>query len=101
MAETTLTNTDMPRKNKGKTYRYPNLHTVLMVEQLLEQHRDVPMKIAEVQRKLPKKVMHQTLKITLQYLWKSGKILYGPKGVQWIHVTPEHLRAMLDDTVEV
>ena len=44
--------------------------------------------------------MHETLKIILEYLWRSGKIIYGPKGVQWIYTEPEHLRKMLEDSLE-
>ncbi|NQU78352.1 hypothetical protein HQ545_01145 [Candidatus Woesearchaeota archaeon] len=72
-----------------------------MVEDFLEEHRDVPLSIAELRRQLPKQVMHQTLKIILEYLWKSGKIIYGPKGVQWIYSTPEHLDKMVEDSLEV
>jgi len=92
---------DVLQKNEGNTYRYPNLATVLMVEGFLNKHRDEPMKIADVRRRLPKQVMHQTLRLTLEYLWRSGKVIYGPRGVQWIFAEPEHLRGMFDDALEV
>lgn len=85
----------------GKIKRYPNLSTVLMVEDFLRKHRGMPLKIAEIKRKLPKQVMHQTLLVVLEYLWRSGKIIYGPKGVQWIYSNPEHLSKMLQGSVEV
>lgn len=81
--------------------RYPNLNTVIMVEDVLKKHSDIPMKLSELKRKLPKQVMHQTLKIILQYLFKSGKIIYGPKGIQWIYREPEHLKIMLKDSLEI
>jgi hypothetical protein len=81
--------------------RYPNLNTVLMVEDLLKKHRDVPMKLSEVKKKLPRKVMHQTLVVILEYLWRSGKIIYGPRGVQWIYSSPEHLKKMFDGSIEM
>ena len=84
-----------------KTKRYPNLSTVLMVEDFLKEHRDLPMKISEIKRKLPKQIMHQTLKVVLEYLWKGGKIMFGPRGVQWIYSEPKHLRKMFEDTLEV
>jgi len=84
-----------------KSKRYPNLNTVLMVEDFLKAHRDVPMKIAEIKRQLPRQMMHETLKVVLEYLWRSGKIIYGPKGIQWIYAEPEHLRKMLENTLEV
>lgn len=60
-----------------------------MVEEFLQKHSKEPLKISEIKEKLPKQVMHQTLKVILEYLWKSGKIMYGPNGVQWIYVVPK------------
>ena len=88
-------------KDRDKIKRYPNLNTVLMVEDFLKKHRDIPMRVSEIKKKLPKKVMHQTLILILEYLWRSGKIIYGPRGVQWIYVEPEHLRKMLEGSLEV
>ena len=88
-------------KFKQKYERYPNLNTVLMVENFLKNNRDIPLKISEIKKKLPKKIMHQTLIIILEYLWKSGKIIYGPKGVQWIYSEPEHLKKMFENSLEV
>ena len=89
-------------EKEGKTEkRYPNLNTVLMVENFLKNNRDIPLKISEIKKKLPKKIMHQTLIIILEYLWKSGKIIYGPKGVQWIYSEPEHLKKMFENSLEV
>jgi len=93
--------TEIVQKEQGKTRRYPNLNTVLMVEDYLKEHRDLPVKISDIKKRLPKKIMHQTLKIVLEYLWKSGKIIYGPKGIQWIYAEPEHLRKMLKNVVEM
>jgi hypothetical protein len=96
-----ITKTELIDRKGNKTLRYPNLNTVLMVETLLEEHRDKPMQIAELKRSLPKQVMHQTLLVILEYLWRSGKIIYGPRGVQWIYLPPEHLKAMMQGAIEV
>ena len=101
MPELKFTRTEMIEKKDHKLRRYPNLNTVLMVEDFLKKHRDMPMKLSELKRKLPKQVMHQTIKIILEYLWKSGKIIYGPKGIQWIYSEPEHLRKMMEGSLEV
>lgn len=92
-----VTKAELIEKNK----RYPNLNTVLMVEDILRENRDIPMTISELKRKLPRQIMHQTLKIILIYLWKSGKIIYGPKGVQWVYSEPEHLKKMMKDSLEI
>ncbi len=81
--------------------RYPNLQTILMVESFLKKHNDIPLQLVEIKRELPKQVMHQTLKIILEYSWNSGKIIYGPKGIQWIYSEPEHLKRMLEDSQEI
>lgn len=101
MQKLQFTKTEMIEKKNHKTARYPNLNTVLMVEDFLKEHRDIPMKISEIKEKLPKQVMHQTLKIILEYLFRSGKIVYGPRGVQWIYSEPEHLKKMLENTLEI
>lgn len=84
-----------------KVLRYPNLSTILMVENFLKKHRDVPISLAQLKVKLPKQIMHQTLKVILNYLWRSGKIIYGPRGIQWIYSEPEHLKSMMEDTLEI
>ncbi|MBT3583042.1 hypothetical protein HN924_00345 [Candidatus Woesearchaeota archaeon] len=81
--------------------RYPNLNTVLMVEDVLRENCDIPMKISELKQKLPKQVMHQTLKIILEYLFRGGKIIYGPRGIQWIYSEPEHIKKMLKGSLEL
>ena len=81
--------------------RYPNLNTVLMVEDFLKQQKDLPIKLSNIKKQLPKQVMHQTLVLILEYLWKSGKIIYGPKGIQWIYSEPEHLKKMFENTLEI
>ncbi len=101
MQKLQFTKTEMIKKNNHKIRRYPNLNTVLMVEDFLKKQRDVPIKMSELRKKLPKQVMYPTLKIILDYLWKSGKIMFGPKGVQWIYSEPEHLKKMIKGALEV
>ena len=101
MAGFEITKTELIENKDNKKIRYPNLNTVLMVEDFLQKHRDTPMKFSELRKKLPKKIMHQTLKIILEYLWKDGKIIYGPKGIQWIYSTPEHVKKMMKNSLEV
>lgn len=101
MQKIKITKTEVIEKKNHKIRRYPNLNTILMVEDVLKKHRDIPMKISELKKYLPKQIMHPTLKIILTYLWKSGKIIYGPKGIQWIYSEPDHLKKMLKDSLEI
>lgn len=79
-------------KGHSKHARSPNLNTIMMIEDILKQNSLVPISLPELKRKLPKQVMHQTLKVVIHYLWKSGKVIHTPNGIQWSHVEPEHVR---------
>lgn len=92
---------EMIEKKDHVILRYPNLSTVLMVEDFLKKHRDMPMTIAKLRRSLPKQIMHQTLKVILDYLQLSGKIIIGTRGIQWIYVEPKHLKKMLEGGLEI
>lgn len=93
--------TEMIEREDHKIKRYPNLNTVLMVEDFLKKHKSFPVKIADLKKQLPRKVMHQTIMVILEYLWISGKIIYGPRGVQWIYSEPQHLKKMFENALEV
>lgn len=101
MPKLKFTNNEIIERKGHKVLRYPNLNTVIMVEDFLKKNRDMPISLAELRKKLPKQVMHQTLKIILEYLWKSGKIIYGPKGIQWIYAEATHIKKMLEDGLEI
>jgi len=87
---------------KSKTYleHSPTLNTVLMVEGVLRKSRET-LKLAELKRRLPKKVMHQTLLKILDYLQISGKILIGTKGIIWIYTPRDELEKMIKGGLEV
>ena len=70
-----------------KVEHSPNLNTVLMVEDVLKNINESVITIAELKRKLPKQVNHNTLMVILEYLEKSNKILVTLKGITWIHNT--------------
>jgi hypothetical protein len=75
----------------------PTLNTVLMVENVLKKMEGSVMKIAELKRKLPRQVNHNTLVTILEYLEKSGKILVGLKGITWIYNTsPKMMKAIAE-----
>ena len=70
----------------------PTLNTVLMVEETLKNMKESMVKISQLKKKLPKQVNHNTLKIILEYLEASNKILVTMKGITWIHNTNPNLR---------
>jgi len=59
----------------------PNLETVRMIEDVLKAGT---MKRAELKRRLPRKVMHQTLNVALKYLEGRGLIEDARKGITWM-----------------
>lgn len=68
----------------------PTLDTVLMVEKTLKDAKEA-IKISELKRRLPRKVMHQTLMRILDYLQTSGKILITTKGVVWTYTPRDEM----------
>ena len=78
----------------------PTLGTILMVEDTLKKAGEL-LTLAEIKRKLPKKVMHQTLIQILDYLQISGKILIGTKGILWIFAEKKELNRLIQQGTEV
>ena len=98
-------NTQSLTKEKSKIERpslqhSPNLSTILMVEQILKNSKQI-IKLAELKRKLPRKVMHQTLIQILDYLQISGKIIIGTKGILWIFTERKELDSLINKGLEV
>ena len=85
---------------KEQLLHSPTLNTVLMVEETLRNSGEL-MTIAELKRRLPKQVMHQTLLQILDYLQISGKIIIGTKGVLWIFTERKELNEFVKRGTEV
>ncbi len=84
---------------KNQFLHSPTLSTVLMVEDTLKSGE--LMSVAELKRRLPKKVMHQTVHIILDYLQQSGKIIIGTKGVLWVYAERKELDTLIKKGVEL
>lgn len=84
-----------------KLEQSPTLNTVLMVEEVLKNMEESVISIAELKRKLPRKVNHNMLKIILEYLEMSNKILVTVKGITWIHNTNPHLQKAIQRGLEL
>lgn len=87
-------------ENKLKIIHYPSLKTVLMVEETLKK-AELTMTREGLKRKLPKKIMHQTLNLILEYLEESGKIMDGRKGILWIYNPSPKLQKAIKAGIEV
>jgi hypothetical protein len=80
---------------------WPTLNTVIMVENVLKKHEDSVMSVAELKRKLPRQVNHNTLMVILKYLEQSNKILVSLRGITWIHNTNPNLRQAVLKGLEI
>ena len=79
---------------------YPNLKTVLIVEELLKK-ADGSITRAELKRKLPVEIMHQTLNVILRYFEEEGLIYDGRKGITWLKQPSAKLRKLIREGIEV
>lgn len=70
---------------KSKVLRFPTLDTVLMIEKAARKSYGEKT-LTQLWKSLPKKVMWQTFKTTIDYLLYSGKILIDKRDntVIWI-----------------
>ena len=80
-----------------KSRHWPTLNTVIMVENVLKNMDESVISIAELKRKLPRQVNHNTLMLILRYLEESNKILVTLKGITWIHNTNPNLRKAISE----
>ena len=79
----------------------PTLNTVIMVEKTLKKMKGSIATVAELKRKLPKQVNHNTLKTILEYLEESNKIAVSMKGITWIHNTSPKIRKAIETGLEL
>ena len=79
----------------------PTLNTVLMVESTLKNVSESVVTVADIKRSLPRQVNHNTLKIILEYLEISNKILVTMKGITWIHNSNPNLRKAITEGMEL
>ena len=79
----------------------PTLNTVIMVENTLKGMEGSVITVAQLKRKLPRQVNHNTLKAILEYLELSNKILVTMKGITWIHNTNPNLQKAIAEGLEL
>lgn len=84
----------------GQILHYPSLKTVLMVERTLKNANNLLTR-EELKKRLPKKVMHQTLNVILDYLEKSGKIYDGRKGILWTYNPSPKIEKLIKTGLEL
>ncbi len=85
---------------ESNVIHYPTLKTMLMVEKALR-NSDVMIDREELKRKLPVKIMHQTLNLILSYMEEKGLILDSHKGILWIYNPSPKLKKALEKSREI
>lgn len=79
---------------------YPTLKTVLEIEKVLK-NAELTLNKEEIKRRLPTKIMHQTLNLILEYLENRGMILQGEKGILWIYNPSKKLKKAIEEGFEI
>lgn len=79
----------------------PTLNTIIMVENILKSNPESVISVAELKRRLPKQVNHNTLMVILEYIEKSNKIAVSLKGITWIHNMNKNLRDSISSGLEL
>ncbi len=88
-------------QTQEKPKHWPTLNTVIMVENTLKKTDESVISVAELKRRLPRQVNHNTLMLILHYLEESNKILVGLKGITWIHNSSLKLRKAIAEGIEI
>ena len=84
-----------------KAEHWPTLNTVIMVEDTLRKMNESVISVAELKRKLPRQVNHNTLILILEYLERSNKIAVSIKGITWIRNANPNLRKAILQGMEI
>ncbi|MHB8586426.1 MAG: hypothetical protein ACYDDF_11415 [Thermoplasmatota archaeon] len=79
---------ELPESVKGDG---PRMATVVEVGRILEKAQsEAPLSLAEIERRMKaKRVRHETLRASVDFLSKLGLVTAGSKGAQWTLVTSE------------
>ena len=83
-----------------QTIHYPNLKTMLVVEKTLR-NAETMINREELKRKLPMKIMHQTLNLILRYFEKRGMIIDSREGILWIYNPSPKLKKAIEEGREI
>ena len=91
----------MIKSKERKVSHWPTLNTVIMVENVLRKIEGSTISVADLKKKLPRQVNHNTLMAILYYLEQSNKIAVNLKGITWIFNHNPTLRKAIIDGYEL
>lgn len=87
-------------RNTQNIIHYPSLKTILIVEKVLKESGEV-MSREEIKKKVPNKIMHQTLNVVLAYLEERGLIVDSHSGVLWTYNPSKKLEKAINEGVKI
>jgi hypothetical protein len=73
---------------------------MLMVEKALKE-ADTIIDREELKRRMPTKIMHQTLNLILKYLEEKGMIIDSYNGILWVYNPNPKLRKAIEDARKI
>jgi len=85
---------------KQEIIHYPNLKTVLEVEQIIKDS-EMPLTRYKILKKLKNKLMKQTLNVIIEYLDNKGIIYDSNKGIFWTYQPKSKLNERLRKGLKV
>ncbi|MFA5763587.1 MAG: hypothetical protein WC915_02140 [archaeon] len=92
----------MQKTELKEKYAYsPTLNTVLMVENTMKSMPDSAFSLAKLKKELPKQVNHNMLKIIIDYLEDSNKIVFSSKGITWTQNQNKKLNKSIKEGFEI
>jgi len=84
---------------KPAILHYPQLDTILMVEDAIQKMEDYPTRM-QLWNSLPKKVQYQTFKLILVYLENSNKIMFQGDKIIWIFSNNKKLNELIQGAIK-
>jgi len=85
---------------RNEIIHYPTLKTILIIEDILKS-ADAIIDREELKRRMPVKIMHQTLNLILEYLEEKGMITDDHKGILWVHNPSPKLKKVIERAQEI
>ena len=96
-----MESTAVEQKFQHKLEHSPTLNTVIMVEETLRNIDESVITVAELKRRLPRKVNHNKLKTILRYLEESNKIVVTVDGITWLFNSNSNIRRAIATGLEL
>lgn len=85
---------------KQDILHYPNLKTVLEVEEIIKK-AEIPLTRYKIHKKLKNKIMKQTINVVIDYLDDKGIIYDSKKGIFWTYQPKEKLEQRIKNGLKV